>query len=157
MRTGERTRQAGFTLVWVLMALAVFSVAMAVVGPRWADDVRRDRERELLRVGGLYARAIASFHATSPGSAKGYPPTLKSLLADDRMVGDVRHLRRLYADPIEPSRPWGVVTGSDGTVRGVYSQAETAPMSSEPIDLGNVRLPAAQKYSDWKFVPKVPQ
>ena len=147
--------QRGFTFVWVLMALAIFSAGLAVVGPRWSDDARRDKERELLMIGAMYAGAIAAYRVASPGSLKRYPPKLESLLDDDRMVSTVRHIRKLYADPLDPGRPWGLVLGDDGTVRGVYSQAESKPMNDGRIELGLLTLPAAQRYSDWKFVPKV--
>lgn len=153
MRAGER----GFTFVWVLMALAVFSLGLALIGPRWSDDARRDRERELLRVGNLYAQAIAAFHAATPGSIKNYPPKLENLVIDDRMLSTVRYLRKLYPDPIDPSRPWGIVLGPDGTVRGLYSQSDATPMNAEAIELGNLKLSAARRYSDWKFVPKAPE
>jgi len=154
MRAGE---QRGFTFVWVLMALAVFSLGLALIGPRWSDDARRERERELLRVGNLYAQAIAAFRAATPGSIKSYPPKLESLVIDDRMLSTVRYLRKLYPDPVDPSRPWGIVLGPDGTVRGVYSQSDAAPMNTEAIELDSLKLPAARRYSDWKFVPKAPE
>jgi type II secretory pathway pseudopilin PulG len=135
--------------------VAIFSLGLAVIGPTWSDDVRRHKERELLKIGSLYATAIVAYRLASPGSLKSYPPSLDSLLIDDRMVGTRRHLRKLYADPLDPSRPWGVVRGPDGTVRGVYSQADAPPMNGEPIELGFATLPAAQRYSDWKFMPKV--
>ena len=111
----------------------------------------------MLRVGGLYAKAIAAYRLASPGSLKSYPSTLESLLVDDRMVSTTRHLRKLYADPLDPSRPWGVVRGPDGTVRGIYSRTEAKPLIDAPVELGVLTLPAAQRYSDWKFVPKVPE
>lgn len=166
MRAGEtahlgcsraRTAQQGFTFVWVLMAVATFSLGLAVIGPRWSDDARRDKERELLKIGTMYAKAIAAYRAASPGSVKNYPPKLESLLSDERMVSMTRYLRKLYADPLDPSRPWGVVLGPDGTVRGVYSLADAAPLNNEAIDLGVLALPPAQRYSDWKFVPKIPE
>ena len=152
-----RTAQQGFTFVWVLMAVAIFSLGLAVIGPRWSDDARRDKERELLKIGTMYAKAIAAYRAASPGSVKNYPPKLESLLSDERMVSMTRYLRKLYADPLDPSRPWGVVLGPDGTVRGVYSLADAAPLNNEAIDLGVLALPPAQRYSDWKFVPKIPE
>ncbi len=148
--------QEGFTFVWVLMAVAVFSLSLSVVGPRWADAAKRDRERELLKIGVMYAKAIAAYRAASPGSVKTFPPKLESLLSDERMVSTRRYLRQLYPDPVDPARPWGVILGSDGTVRGVYSLAETAPLNGEAIDLDSVALAPAQRYSDWKFVPKIP-
>ena len=154
-RARPRRGQRGFTFVWVLMAVAIFSVGLAVIGPKWSDDARRDKERELLRIGAKYAKAIAAYRAASPGSVKNYPPKLESLLSDERMVSMTRYLRKLYADPLDPARPWGVVRGPDGSVRGVYSQADAVPLNTEAIDLGVLALPPAQRYSDWKFVPKI--
>lgn len=151
----HRKAQQGFTFVWVLMAVAIFSVGLAVIGPKWSDDAKRDKERELLKVGAMYAKAIAAYRAASPGSVKTYPPKLESLLSDERMVSMSRYLRKLYVDPVDPSRPWGVVLGPDGTIRGVYSQADAVPLNNEAIDLGIVTLPPAQRYADWKFVPKI--
>lgn len=152
MRRGERT--AGFTYIWVLAALVMLSIGLAAVGPVWSEQVRREREQELLRVGGLYAKGIASYHAAAPGSLKAYPPSLQSLLVDTRYIGTYRHLRKLYADPLDPSKPWGLVIGADGGVRGVYSQSEGAPLAQTEIDLGVVALPVARSYAEWKFAPK---
>lgn len=156
MRRGERQPPArGFTYVWVLMTLAVLSVGLAALGPAWSDSVQREREAELLRIGALYAQAIAHYRDMSPGSAKTYPPNLEALLSDQsRFVGLQRHLRRLYADPMDPDKPWGLVRGDDGTIRGVYSTSDKPPFRREPIDLGVVQLPAARRYSDWRFVPQ---
>ena len=154
MRSGERTAR-GFTYVWMLAALVIFSIGLAVVGPLWADQAKREREQDLLRVGQLYAQAIASYYAASPGSLKQYPPALASLLADTRFVGTRRHLRTLYPDPLEPTREWGLVTGPDGSVRGVYSQSADVPLHNAALDLDVTSLPAAQHYAEWKFAPKV--
>ncbi len=149
--------QYGFTYVWVLAALALLSIGLALVGERWSDQVKRERERELLRVGALYANAIGTYYAAAPGSLKQYPRDLKSLVDDRRMVGTSRHIRKLYADPIDPSRPWGLVTGEDGGIMGIYSQSDEQPLRTEPLDLGVAVLPAAHQYSEWKFVPKAAQ
>ena len=132
----------------------MLSLGLAIVGPRWADQARRERERDLVQIGSLYARAIAAYYAASPGSLKQYPLKLDDLLADSRMVGTVRHLRKLYPDPLDPSRRWGTVLGTDGRVRGVYSQSTDEPLRIESLDAGAVELPAARRYSDWKFVAK---
>ena len=87
---------------------------------------------------------------------KQYPLRLNDLLADTRMVGTVRYLRKLYADPLDPARPWGLVLDGTGRVQGIYSQSVEAPLRVEALDLGSATLPAAQRYSDWKFIAKVP-
>lgn len=149
MRAGE---QQGFTYVWLLMTVAVLAIGLSVIGPRWSDDARREREGELLRIGALYAKAITAYYASTPGAAKAYPARLDDLLSDTRMVGTVRHLRKLYADPLNEQRPWGVVRDAAGGIRGVYSQSNDAPLRVETVNLAGLSLPAAQRYSDWKFV-----
>lgn len=160
MRRGrpDRLRHAsgGFTYVWALAAVALVSVGLSVLGPLWSDRNRHDREQELLRIGRLYADAIASYRAVSPGSVKQYPERLEELLEDSRFWGTRRHLRKLYPDPMKPSRPWGLVLDQDGRIRGVYSQGEERPFLQAPRDLGLVRLAIADHYADWKFVPQVP-
>jgi type II secretory pathway pseudopilin PulG len=149
MQAGER----GFSFLFVLFALAAVSLALAVVGPAWAQRAQRDREQELLRLGAAYAQAIASYHDSSPGSQKQYPLSLEHLLEDPRFVGLRRHLRRLYGDPANHGQAWGLVRTADGRIRGVYSLSDQAPLIQQPQDLGIVKLPVAQRYSDWKFTP----
>lgn len=150
----KRRAVAGFTYVWMLAALALLSIGLAGIGERWSDQVRRERERELLRVGALYANAIASYYAAAPGSLKQYPPDLKSLLEDPRRVGTRRYLRKLYGDPLDPTRAWGIVRAKDGGVAGVYSLSTEVPLRKEALDIGPLVLPVARQYSDWKFAPK---
>jgi type II secretory pathway pseudopilin PulG len=158
MPVGERCGsgvQQGFTYVWVLAAVAVVGIGLAAIGPAWVEAAKREREAELLRIGQLYAQAIASYHRSSPGSEKRYPPSLDALLLDARFVGIRRHLRRAYGDPTNAGQPFGIVRGSDATVRGVFSRSVEAPLQQEPLDLGLVVLPAARSYSEWQFVAKV--
>lgn len=154
LRQASTSAQTGFTYVWLLAAIAILSTGLAAIGPSWSDQARREREQDLLRVGALYAKAIAVYRGASPGSQKLYPATLDDLLLDTRMVGTVRHMRKLYPDPLGPERAWGLVLGPDGRVRGVFSQSTDAPLRTEALELASASLPAARKYSDWKFVAK---
>lgn len=147
----------GFTYVWVLAAIALLSIGLAAMGPRWADAAKREREQELLRVGSLYAGAITTYYAAAPGSFRQYPPELKDLLEDTRRVGTLRHVRKLYADPLAPARPWGLVRSADGGITAVFSQSEDAPLHAAPLEINVAVLSPARRYSDWKFGPKVKQ
>ena len=158
MRVGRPTiaGQRGFTYLMVMAAIALLGVGLAAIGPRWADEAKREREQELLRIGELYAGAIKSYYFSSPGNAKRYPPNLESLVLDTRFAGMRRHLRRPYADPLLPSRPWGIVRGDDGGIRGVFSQDERAPLRQSATKSDLLDLPAASSYSQWQFVPRMP-
>lgn len=155
MQAGSRmARERGFTYITVMTVVALLGIGLAALGPMWADDAQRQREQELLRVGALYAGAIAAYREVSPGSVKRYPPNLESLVLDTRFVGTRRHLRKLYADPLLPSRPWGLLRDADGGVQGVFSQDDRVPLMRASLDFGVLRLPVAQRYADWKFIPK---
>lgn len=106
-----------------------------------------------MRVGVLYAHALAEFRDSSPGSLKTYPKSLDELALDPRFLGVRRHLRRLYPDPLDPSRPWGLVRDIDGYIVAIYCQSPEAPLAEGPVDLGDVVLSPARRYSDWKFSP----
>lgn len=154
MPRGSRTSQGqqGFTLVWVLAALVVFSLGLSVVGPSWSDGVKREREEELLRIGRLYSDAIASYRDASPGSMKQWPTSLSDLVLDTRFAGTKRHLRRLYADPLQPEAPWGLIAAPGGGVMGVYSTSGEMPSIRREIRLAGLTLPRAERYDQWKFI-----
>lgn len=155
MRLGRQSNQQGFSYVAVLAMVALMGLGLAAIGPLWAEEARREREDDLLRIGRLYAEAIARYQKAAPGSAKRYPPTLEVLLMDTRFAGTVRHMRTLYADPLEPSRPWGLLRDAEGGIRGVYSQSEAAPLRTVALQLGSFTLAPAARYSDWQFVARI--
>lgn len=153
-RRGERLTQRGFAWLLVLMLLAVASAAGAVVAQRWSDRSAREQEAQLLRVGDAYARALADYHSSSPGSDKRYPPTLEQLLLDTRFVGSRRHLRRLYPDPITAQADWVLLRDARGDIVGLHSRSDQRPWARVPQRLDATDLPAAERYADWIFTPR---
>lgn len=149
-------RQRGFGWLLVLAVVAVTSSAGAAVAQRWSDQIAREKERQLLRVGDLYARALAEYHADSPGSDKRYPPTLEQLVLDTRFVGTRRHLRQLYPDPLTGRADWVLLRDSRGDIIGVRSRSEQRPWVRVPQRLEFTDLPAADRYADWAFRPRSP-
>lgn len=154
MRRGDCPRPAGHTFIAVLVLLAVCMTGLAVAGPMWSQQVRREREQDLLRIGTVYAKAIASYRESSPGSLKQYPLSLSDLLTDTRFFGTVRHMRQLYADPVNPGQPWGLMHDASGRISGVFSLSADAPIAEREIDLGVAVLAPARQYADWKFTIK---
>jgi type II secretory pathway pseudopilin PulG len=152
MKCRLKKQHLGFAYAILLFALALFSVGAAAIGTAWSDASRRAREAELIHVGSLYAHAIARYHAMSPGSVKTYPTRLGQLLEDPRFGGIERHLRTLYPDPIT-RQDWRLIVDANGGITGVYSASDLAPLKNTPLMAGELRLTAAQRYSDWKFVP----
>lgn len=160
MRSGERTpmtagtprSEQGFTLVAVLAAMLLLALAAQQVMFVVSQQAQREREAELLRVGGEIIRAIGIYHERSPGTVKDWPPSLQALTDDRRFVSLQRPLRRVYPDPITRSDDWGIVSAPGGGIAGVYSKSEMAPIRTAGAELTELGLGAAQRYSDWKFV-----
>ena len=136
----------------MLVVVALISIGLAVAGPLWSQRVRRDHERDLLRVGALYAQALADYRDQSPGSDKRYPMTLAQLLNDDRSIRATRYLRRLYPDPVAPASEWGLIRDDHGAIQGVFSQNNDAPIAEGPLVVGALTLPPAARYGDWHFI-----
>lgn len=143
----------GFTFVWALAAIAILSIGLAQIGPLWADQAQRDREAELIRIGTLYAQALENYRKLSPGTLKRYPLTLQALLEDERFLGTKRWMRKLYTDPVRPGQPFGLIRDEEGRISGVFSTSTDTPLRREALDLKVTLLPAARRYSDWRFTP----
>lgn len=148
MPTGER----GFAFVVVLVVLALSMLGLSMAGPLWSQQVKRERERELVRIGGLYAQAIARYRALSPGSAKQYPQHLDELLMDGRFVGTVRHLRRLYPDPLTRGQPWVPLRDAQGRIIGVHSSSLDQPVAQGQAQVHGRAMPPVRRYADWRFM-----
>jgi type II secretory pathway pseudopilin PulG len=152
MRLGKGER--GFTYVAVIAMVALMGIGLAALGPVWAEETRREREDELLRIGSLYADAIGAYYEASPGSAKRYPPTLEALTEDTRFVGTMRHLRVAYLDPMT-GQPFALLRRGDGGIVGVHSTSRERPLRTVAVSLGAVTLVAAERYADWHFIARI--
>jgi len=149
MRPGKAR---GFTFVATLLLLALVSLGLAAAGTVWSQQTQRERERDLMRLGTVYAQAIAAYFNASPGSVKQYPPTLDALLLDTRFVGTVHHMRKAYADPVNAGQPWALLRNEAGRIVGVYSANREAPLAQGEVRLDDRVLPPATRYADWKFI-----
>lgn len=145
------SRQAGFTYVAVLVALAIFGIGLAALGTSWSAVSQRDKENELLEIGAAYQRAICEYYLRTPGNPKRFPAALEDLVEDRRFVGIRRHLREVYGDPLSRGKDWGLVRAPDGGVAGVYSLSEKETLRRQPLKLATLTV-AGGRYSDWKFV-----
>ncbi len=157
MQPKTSINQQGFTYIGVLIIVAVMMMALGAASEIWHTVMQREKEQELLFIGHQYRAAIGRYYAQS-GSR--YPPTLEALLeSNDQGVSGsgakkTRFLRKLYFDPITGEANWGLVTGPDQRVQGVYSLSEEAPYKKTGFINADADLELAETYSDWKFVYK---
>ncbi|MCY1481487.1 hypothetical protein D9M68_150150 [compost metagenome] len=153
MRTGSAglRKQGGFTYLGVLFLVALMGGLLASAGQLWATQALRERERELLWVGGQYAQALRSYYRSSPGVAQ-YPAALEDLLEDNRFPSPQRHLRRLYRDPLTGNGEWGLVRSVDGRIAGVYSLSRERPLKQDRFPAPWSDFAGMNQYTDWQFV-----
>ena len=150
MRVSSR-RQRGAIYFLMLFAVAVVAMGLAAAIPRYSDDVRYQREQELIRIGVQYVNAIGEFYRSSPGTLRAYPQSLDQLLLDPRYAGTRRYMRRLYPDPITGA-DWGLVQAPEGGIAGVFSKSEERPWIARRLEFGTQIVEPAARYSELKFV-----
>lgn len=149
-----RQKARGFTYLTVLFLVAMMAGGLALIGEVWHTSNLREKEAELLHVGNEYRRAIERYYRSGNGQ---YPKSLRDLIRDPRQPGMVRHLRRLYADPMTGKDEWGLVKSNDGGIAGVYSLSEAAPLKVAGFALRDASFEGKTRYADWQFVFAGPQ
>ena len=143
----------GFTFIGLLIAIAVLGIALAGTGVVWHLEARRDKEQELLFAGEQIRAAIDRYRDASPGAEKQYPERLEDLLQDRRFPMPVRHLRRLYRDPMSAEGAWGLIR-EQGRIIGVVSEAEGRPLKVAGFSPTQKEFEGAGSYAGWRFVAR---
>lgn len=101
----RRQRDGGYMLLAILLMMALMIiVATYYVAPRMVQQIKRDRELEMIHRGTEYARAIKKFYKKNGR----YPATL-----DDLDKGQIRFLRQRYKDPLSKDGKWKLLTYGD--------------------------------------------
>jgi type II secretory pathway pseudopilin PulG len=147
------SRVGGFTFIGLLMAVAIMGVALLAVGEVWSFTQKREKELELLFVGGQFRQAIKLYYVHTPATSQlqRYPMALEDLLKDPRYPSTQRYLRKMYLDPINNSSEWGLLKNPNGSIFGVYSLAQGTPIKKSNFTAVNGDFENRTKYSDWVF------
>jgi type II secretory pathway pseudopilin PulG len=148
-RDARSRRQRGVGYLLVLFAIAAIGIGLASTGEVWSASAQREREAQLLFVGQQFRLAFASYRDRSPPGAPTAPATLAELLEDRRFPTPVRHLRRLWRDPMTDSTDWGLVVAA-GRIVGVHSRDEREPLRTA-FARRDAELAGLGAYSQWVF------
>lgn len=145
-------RADGFTYIGLLILLAIIAL-VATASLQFGSIVqRRAAEEELLAIGKEYRAALQSYASLTPMGQKRYPASLAELLKDPRFPQNVRHLRKIYADPLSGKEEWGIVQPIEGQgVLAVYSLVEAKPIKIGNFDAESRGFENSQSYRDWRF------
>jgi hypothetical protein len=146
------SRQSGAVLLVILLLVAITAVASASLIHLGATVARRQAEQTLLDIGQEFADALESYRRVSPVGSPDRPLALEDLLRDKRFPNTVRHLRKIYADPLTQGQPWGLVKDEEsGRILGVFSNSPLAPIRSANFPGRMSSLAGKARYSDWEF------
>ena len=100
----RRQRDGGYLLLAILLMMAFMIIAATVVAPRLVQQIKRDREEEMIHRGTEYARAIKKFYKKNGR----YPVNL-----DDLDKGQIKYLRKRYKDPLTKNGQWKLLHYGD--------------------------------------------
>jgi general secretion pathway protein G len=117
----RRARLAAFTLIELIVVLAIIALLIAVAVPRYFNSVERSKEAALKQNLSVMRDALDKYY----GDTGRYPDTLEDLVTR-------RYLRKLPEDPLTQStQTWIVVKPpGEGGRTGVYDVKSGAPGSS---------------------------
>ncbi len=144
-------RCGGFALLGLLIVLVLGGIGLMAAVDMWTLQRQREREAQLLFAGDQYRLAIQRYYyAAPPGAPRTLPPSLQDLLEDRRHPHTVRHLRRLYPDPITGQPEWGELRVGE-RIAGVYSQSDAQPIKQAGFAFVYRQFADSTRYQQWVF------
>lgn len=151
--TNPRNGEQGLVLLALLLGLALLGIALLGQAQSWTSLRQQEAEHELLWVGSQYRKAIEHYYYATPGPAKTMPTRLEDLLEDRRQPVPVRHLRRLYRDPLGGEL---VPVLAATEIIGVASASTAKPFKRAGFDPANAGFEDKDSYAEWQFVFRPP-
>ncbi|MFT0174476.1 type II secretion system protein [Paraburkholderia mimosarum] len=154
----RRRGQLGLAYLALLIGVAIIGVAAAGTIQLGALYQRRMAEKELLYIGDQFQRALLSYADKTPLGLPTQPRTLDELVRDPRYPSPVRHLRRVYADPLTGKADWVLVLSPNGqTIVGIHSASREHPIQLRQFPERFRGFEDKRSYTQWVFIARPPQ
>jgi type II secretory pathway pseudopilin PulG len=120
----KRDKQKGYLLLAVMLLITVMLIFLSIEAPRVTQQIKRDKEEELVHRGKEYAIAIRKFfHKTG-----NYPTSLEQL--ED--TNHVRYLRKKYIDPMTGESNWKLIHVGEAQIPMPKNNNPGLPGSGNP-------------------------
>jgi general secretion pathway protein G len=116
MKLARTRRPGGFTLIELVVVMAIIGLLLTIALPRYMSSIERGKEQVRLQNVAVMRDAIDEYY----GDNGQYPETLDELVAK-------RYLRSVPVDPVTGDDKWAVIASPDENKPGVY---DVAPASS---------------------------
>jgi general secretion pathway protein G len=154
--------QSGLTLVELIVAFSILLILASMAVPMARYQVRRQRERALMRDLDEMRNAIDKYkdmcdagkvQSTGP-DAYCYPPSLESLVegvklnntvSGNNQSGKIRFLRRVMKDPMTGDTDWGKRSMQDEPTSDAWGGQNVFNVYSKTPDKASDGTP----YSEW--------
>jgi type II secretory pathway pseudopilin PulG len=112
-----RDSEAGYSIVILIVAIAVMMILMGAAAPTWRYVMQDDREQELFFRGDQIARAIEAYQRKN-GNA--FPASFEVLVQG-------KYLRRQYKDPMTKDGKWRIVRPGEMVMPGTGTGPARGP------------------------------
>src|SRR5262249_55051806 len=100
----RRNRQKGYMLLAVMLLVTMMLLALHIVLPRATQQIKREKEDELVHRGKEYAMAIKRYYHSN-ASKGNYPASLDQL----ESANNLRFLRKRFKDPMTVDGEWRLI------------------------------------------------
>lgn len=105
-----RSRESGYVLLALMLTMTLILVALAVEAPRIGQQIKREKEEELVHRGKDYATAVKRFVHKNGGR---YPVSVEQL----ENTNHIRFLRKKYVDPMTGDSDWKMVHVGEAEIK----------------------------------------
>src|SRR6476646_4027417 len=109
-RSRSRSAESGYVLLAFMLTVTLILVALAVEAPRIAQQIKREKEEELVHRGKDYATAVKRFVHKNGGR---YPVSVEQL----ENTNHIRFLRKKYVDPMTGESDWKMVHVGEAEIK----------------------------------------
>lgn len=153
LRSPGREREAGLTLVELIVTVAILALVAGAAVPIARFQVKREKERELRYDLWQMRDAIDHYKDAADKNAfitkvdsQGYPPDLQTLVDGVDVQGKkVRFLRRIPVDPMTGKAEWGMRSMQDDPTSDSFGGQSVFDVYSKSDGTGL----DGTKYKDW--------
>jgi type II secretory pathway pseudopilin PulG len=143
----------GFTYLVLIFVIAVMGLLLSGYGQSWKLSARREKETELLFVGSQLSAALESYRRVTQQGQPDAPANLDELVEDKRFPYPVRHLRKVFRDPMTGKTDWKLNI-QNGRIVAISSRSEKEALRDTKTLPKFVSISSdveEPRYCDWLF------